>query len=67
MTRAAYLVIGLAMLTAKAEIPTNIRSLVNKILVAVQAEPASNRLETLLQLATTLQFQFPDEAKEILC
>jgi len=53
------------MLTAKAEIPTNIRTLVDKILAAAQMEPASGRAETLLQLASELQFHFPDEAKNI--
>jgi thiol-disulfide isomerase/thioredoxin len=66
MTRAACVVIGLAILTAKAEIPANIQSLVEKILSAAQAAPENNRVETLLQLASALQFQFPDEAKNIL-
>ena len=65
MTRTACVLIGLAMLTAKAEIPTNIHNLVGKILAAARVEPASNRVETLLQLASVLQFQFPDEAKNI--
>src|SRR5690348_1810309 len=65
MTRAACIAIGLAILTAKAEMPTNIHSLVDKIVAAAQAEPASNRIETLLQLASALQFHFPGEAKNI--
>ncbi len=65
MTRAACVVIGLAMLTAKAEIPTTIHDLLDKILAVAQAEPANSRVEILLQLASTLQFQFPDEAKNI--
>lgn len=63
MTRAACVVIGLAMLTVKAGMPTNIQGLVDKILAAAQAGPASDRVETLLQLASALQFHFPDEAK----
>ena len=65
MTRAACVAIALAMLTAKAEMPTNIHTLVDKILAAAQGEPASSRIETLLQLASALQFHFPDEAKNI--
>ncbi len=65
MTRAACVAIGLAILTAKAEMPVNIHTLVDKIVAAAQAEPASNRIETSLQLAPALQFHFPGEAKNI--
>ncbi len=65
MTRAACVAIGLAILTAKAEMPSNIHTLVDKIVAAAQAEPASNRIEILLHLASALQFHFPGEAKNI--
>jgi len=65
MTRAACVLIGLAILTAKAETPTNIRSLADKILATAATEPTNNRFETLLQLASALQFHFPDEAKNV--
>lgn len=65
MIRAACVLIGFAMLTAKAEIPANINTLINKILAAAQTEPPGSRFETLLQLARALQFQLPDEAKKV--
>jgi thiol-disulfide isomerase/thioredoxin len=66
MTRAACVVIGFATLTAKAQIPSDVQSLIGKILAAAQVEPAKRRVETLVQLASALQLHFPDEAKKIL-
>lgn len=65
MTRAVLVAIGLSMFNTKAEMPSNIQSLVDKILNAASAEPALARVETLQQTSATLRFQFPGEAKRL--
>jgi peroxiredoxin len=51
------------MLAANAEIPTNIRTLIDEILLAARSKPTEDRVETLLQLSSVLRLHFPDEAK----
>lgn len=63
MTRAVFVAIGLSIFTAKAEIPANIRVIVDKIRTAARTELPAGRAETLLQISTVLRFHFPDEAK----
>ena len=65
MTRVVLIAIGLSILTAKAEIPANIRVLVDNIRTAARGESPAGRAETLLQISTILRFHFPDEAKRL--